>query len=106
MENVVLGFVLAQLILIPIAYKWELNLRIVLISASIIGLFAGLAINSLALYFNMGLVLRLISCSFLIVVTALVGALVRFYRDPDRVPQTEKILFYHLPMAVLNTLRI
>lgn len=93
MENVVLGFALAQLILIPIAYKWELNLRIVLISASIIGLFAGLAINSLALYFNMGLVLRLISCSFLIVVTALVGALVRFYRDPNRVPpQGENII--------------
>jgi len=86
MENLFISLVLAQLILIPIAYKWELNLKVVSISALIIGLFVGLVISIIEKYFFMGLPLKLISCCVLIVSISLSALLVRFFRDPDRVP--------------------
>jgi phosphatidylserine decarboxylase len=86
MENVLISFVLAQLLLIPIAYKWELNLKVVLIGASIIGLCVGLIINIVAAYFDISLLSKLIICSILILSAALSVLLFRFYRDPDRVP--------------------
>jgi len=86
MENVVLGLVLAQLILLPLAYKWELNLKVVLVSALIIGLVAGFVIHFVASHFYMSLILRLAACSLLIVIIAFALLLVRFYRDPDRIP--------------------
>jgi len=86
MENIIISLVLSQLILVPIAYKWELNLKVVSISALIIGLFVGLAINIAEEYFYMGLPLKLISCFILIVLISVSALLVRFYRDPDRVP--------------------
>lgn len=93
MMNLLLGIVLAFGLVIPLAYKWELNLKVVSVVALIIGLFAGLAVNGVALYFDVGLMLRLLTCSSLIVVTAGVALLVRFYRDPDRVPpQRESII--------------
>ena len=48
MENFVFSVVLALLIIIPLAYKWELNFKVVSISALIIGLFVGLVINIVA----------------------------------------------------------
>jgi len=86
MANLLLGIILAFVLLIPVAYKWELNLKVVSISALVIGLFAGLVVNGVALYFDVGLMLKLLTCSVLIVVTAGIALLVRFYRDPDRVP--------------------
>ena len=86
MEDLVLGLVLAPLILIPIAYKWELNLKVVLISALIIGLFAGFLTHGVTIYFQIGLGAKLVICVSLIVATAVSILLVRFYRDPDRVP--------------------
>jgi phosphatidylserine decarboxylase len=86
MENFVFSVVLALLIIIPLAYKWELNLKVVSISALIIGLLVGLVINIVEKYFFMGLPLKLISCFVLIVSISLSALLVRFFRDPDRIP--------------------
>lgn len=86
MENLILGFVLAPLILIPIAHKWELNLKAVLIGALTIGLFAGFLTHGVTIYFQISLGAKLVICISLIVATAVTVLLVRFYRDPDRVP--------------------
>jgi phosphatidylserine decarboxylase len=86
MENFVFSVVLALLIIIPLAYKWELNFKVVSISALIIGLLVGLVINIVEKYFFMGLPLKLISCFVLIVSISLSALLVRFFRDPDRIP--------------------
>ncbi len=86
MGSLLLGIVLALGILLPVAYKWELNLKLVSISALIIGLFAGLVTSVIAVCFDIGLMGRLVSCSVLIVITAAAALLVRFYRDPERVP--------------------
>ena len=86
MENLVLGLVLAPLILVPIAYKWELHLKVVLTGALIIGMFAGLVTHGVTIYFQTGLAAKLVICFSLIVATAATILLVRFYRDPERVP--------------------
>jgi len=86
MANLLLGIILAFGVLIPIAYKWELNLKVVSVAVLAIGLFAGLAVNAVTFHFDMGLMLKLLTCSALIIVTAGVVLLIRFYRDPDRVP--------------------
>jgi phosphatidylserine decarboxylase len=86
MGNVLLGVVLAVGILIPVAHKWELNLKVVSVSALVIGLFAGLTVNGVTPHFDMGPMLKVLTCSLLIVVTAGIALVVRFYRDPDRVP--------------------
>ena len=93
MENIVISLVLAQLILVPIAYKWELNFKVVLISGSVIGLFVGLIINVITVYFDMSLLSKLMSCLILILLTSMSVLVVRFYRDPDRVPpEAENII--------------
>jgi len=86
MENFVISLVLSGLILIPLAYKWELNLKVVSISALVIGLFVGLVINVVEAYFYMVLLSKLASCFILIILISISALLVRFFRDPDRVP--------------------
>jgi len=86
MENIVISLVLSQLMLVPIAYKWELNLKVVSITGLIIGLLVGSIICIIEAYFSIGLISRLISCLTLIVLVSASALIVRFYRDPDRVP--------------------
>ena len=86
MENIVISLALAQLILVPLAYKWELDLKVVLISGSVIGLLVGLVMSMISVYIDMNLPVKVISCSVLILVTSLSALAIRFYRDPDRVP--------------------
>ena len=89
MENIIISLVLSQLILVPIAYKWELNLKVVLISGLIIGLLVGLIICIIEVYFYIGPLSRLISCLILILLISMSALMFRFYRDPDRVPPEE-----------------
>jgi phosphatidylserine decarboxylase len=86
MKNIIISLVLSQLILIPISYKWELNLKVISISALIIGLVVGLVINIAEAYFYMVLPLKLISCFILIILISISALMFRFYRDPNRVP--------------------
>jgi phosphatidylserine decarboxylase len=90
MENIVISLVLAQVILIPLAYKWELNLKVVSIGGLIIGLFVGLVMSIVSVYFDMNLLFKLIGCSILILLASLSTLMVRFYRDPERVPPEGK----------------
>src|SRR4030042_5540258 len=86
MENFVFSVILALLILIPLVLKWELNLKVVSISAVIIGLLVGLAISITAKYFNMALPVKLIGIVILIILFSVSALLIRFFRDPDRIP--------------------
>jgi len=86
MESFVVSVVLALLIIIPLAYKWELNFKVVSISAIIIGLFVGLVISIAAKCFYMALPMKLISSVILIILFSVSALLIRFFRDPDRVP--------------------
>lgn len=88
MENIAISLVLAQFILIPLAIKWELNLRTVFFGGIVIGLFVGLVIN-LGMFVTINLLLKLIINSVLIIVIAIITLLFRFYRDPKRIPLSE-----------------
>jgi len=72
--------------MIPLAYKWELDLKIVFASGVIIGLLVGLIVCAAGTMFTISWVARVIVCSVLILVIAATMLLVRFYRDPVRVP--------------------
>ena len=70
--------------------KWELNLKNVFISAFFIGLFVGLIINIIANYLYLNQLFKLITSFILIILISLSLLLIRFYRDPDRIPPEEK----------------
>lgn len=90
MENIVISLVLSQLVLVPIAYKWELNLKVVTISGLMIGLLAGSIIYVIETCFYISLITKLIGCLILIISMSASALLFRFYRDPDRVPPKGK----------------
>ncbi len=93
MVSFVYSIILALLILIPLARKWELNLKIVSISTVVIGLFVGLVISIADQFFYVTLPIKLISSFVLIVLTSVSALLVRFYRDPERVtPKGQNII--------------
>ncbi len=84
MESIFLGIVLGLLIFVPLAVKWELELKPVIIAGIVVGFFSGVVIYFFSLIFHLGLVLRLLATSILIVCTGTAILLTRFYRDPER----------------------
>ncbi len=90
MENIVRSIILALLILVPVAYKWELNLKNVFIIGVFIGLFVGLVINIVVNFLDLNQVFKLITSFILIILTSLSLLVFRFYRDPDRIPPEDK----------------
>lgn len=85
MENILLCLILSQLVLIPPAVKWELDLKVVVASGLIVGLLAGVIINIIASLVTFGLVARLFMGAAVIVLIAGALLLWRFYRDPERI---------------------
>ena len=90
MENIVHSIILALLILVPVAYKCELNLKNIFISGVFIGLFVGLVINIITKFLELNQIFKLITSFILIILTSLSLLLIRFYRDPDRIPPEDK----------------
>ena len=86
MTLILISIVLAELLLIPLAYKWELHIKTVSISVAIIGLLSGLILNSVESMFALSWVAKVISCSVLTFALAAAALLMRFYRDPERIP--------------------
>ncbi len=90
MENIVHSIILALLILVPIAYKCELNLKNVFISGVFIGLFVGLVMNIVANFLELNQLFKLITSFILIILTSLSLLFISFYRDPDRIPPEDR----------------
>jgi len=90
MENIVFSLILSQLILLPIARKWELNLRPVIIVGLLVGLLVGIFIDILSISFTMSLFARLLFSITLILLTSLALLLIWFFRDPERIPPEKK----------------
>jgi len=86
MENVALGIILSQVIIIPLALKWELELKAVIPAGFGIGLLAGIGINMSSSWFAGGLFWRISTGVFLVALFSAIMLLTRFYRDPVRVP--------------------
>lgn len=86
MENVALGIILSQLIIIPLALKWELELKIVIPAGLLIGFMAGMGITAVSSWLTIGLFWRVSIGIALVVLLSTTILLLRFFRDPARVP--------------------
>ena len=90
MENIVHSIILSLLILVPVAYKWELNLKLIIIAGFFIGFFVGLVINIITKFLDLNQLFELITSFILIILISLSLLLIRFYRDPDRIPPEDR----------------
>jgi len=86
MENIALGIILSQLIIIPLALKWELDLKSVIPAGLLIGFMAGIGITAVSSWLTIGLFWRVSIGVALVVLLSTTILLLRFYRDPARVP--------------------
>jgi phosphatidylserine decarboxylase len=86
MENVALGIIISQLIIIPLALKWELDLKAVFPAGLVIGFMTGIGISLVSPWFAGGLFWKVSTGIVLTVLLSATTLLLRFYRDPARVP--------------------
>jgi len=90
MEKMVQSMILALLILIPVAYKWELNIKNVFLGSIFIGFFVGLVINIIAKFFALNWLFEFLTSFILIILASISLLLIRFYRDPERIPPGDR----------------
>jgi phosphatidylserine decarboxylase len=86
MENVALGIIISQLIIIPLALKWELDLKVVFPAGLAIGVLTGITITVLTSWFALDLFWKGTTGVILVLLFSSTILLLRFYRDPARVP--------------------
>lgn len=80
------NLVLSFLILLPIGIKWELQKKIVIPAAFLIGIMSWIVVKGVALFFHLAFYQILPIEVFVIAVTSISLLLWRFYRDPERIP--------------------
>lgn len=93
--SIFVSSLILALILLPIlAWKWKINIGIAIVSAVVIGCFTGLIVSwvvspSLKLNIVGTVLIELV----LILVIALIAAMFRFFRDPERTPsEIDKVI--------------
>ena len=79
------GLILSFVLLIPISMKWELEKKVTVPSAFVIGLLAGSIVYIFMKFLNLRIYQILLIEFFLILVIAFLALLWRFYRDPERI---------------------
>jgi phosphatidylserine decarboxylase len=82
---IIFGLVLSFIILIPLSFKWQLDKRVTLPVLIGIGLFSGLIVGIIEIFWNIEPIYILFFEMILIITIAISLVLWRFYRDPDRV---------------------
>ena len=87
---IISSLILAFIILVPLSIKWNIELKISLTSAFIIGLSSGILVSMGTIFLNFSSLLIIILEIILILLIS--GSIVswRFYRDPERSPPLEK----------------
>lgn len=93
MENLVLCLILSPVLLLPLAMKWELDLRLVAPAALAVGLLSGILLNLIPQPADMNMIQRVFAGSGMILLFSAALLLARFYRDPERaIPETDGIV--------------
>ena len=80
------GLFLSFITLVPIGIKWELEKRIVIPAAFLIGIMSWTVVECVALFVHLAFFQILSIEVLIIVVTSISLILWRFYRDPERTP--------------------
>ncbi|MFB3924913.1 MAG: phosphatidylserine decarboxylase [Syntrophales bacterium] len=84
MEYVFAGFIMAELILLPLALKWELDMKTVFLWGMVSGISAGIVTNVVFFFFAMESFYRMTMIVLLIIFSSAAALLIRFYRDDER----------------------
>jgi len=78
---------IAAVFLLPLTLKWQIRIKIGLVSIITIGLISGMLVNWLSYLTNNFNFITILCLELLIIVTITIIAIrLRFYYDPDRVP--------------------
>ncbi len=83
---IVSGLVLGFLLIVPLGLKWELDKKVLLSAAVVLGLLSGVLVYGISAFYTIGFIQSLIL--EIILITAMSGSLLlwRFFRDPEREP--------------------
>jgi len=86
MNDIALGIIISQVLIIPLAIKWELDLKTVIPAGLAVGLLAGIGIAATSQWFGLELGWRIVVGVALVGIVSAITLLARFYRDPARTP--------------------
>ncbi len=70
MKNILYGLVISQLLLLPLAHKWELEFNKMVAGGLVVGLLAGLLAELLSFFFALSLSLRLVLITASVTITS------------------------------------
>ena len=85
MEILISGLALSAITLLPLAMKWELEKRVAIPTACLIGILSGAAASAIVVFWDLAFYQIVVLEICLITAMAMSLLLWRFYRDPERV---------------------
>ena len=85
-STLISGLVISIITLVPIGFKWELEQKVVIPSAILIGISSGILTGILDHFFDLGLFQILLFQVLAVTVISISMLLSRFFRDPERIP--------------------
>jgi phosphatidylserine decarboxylase len=80
------GMILGLIVLVPLGLKWDIDRTITIVSAICIGFMSGFIIHGVSAFWEPGLLLQTLLQISVIVGTAGMLLMWRFFRDPERNP--------------------
>ena len=86
MNTLISGLVLSFITLVPVGLKWELEKKIVIPAAFLIGTMSWILVHVTTTFWNLTFFQIVIYQVFLIGVISISLLLWRFFRDPERIP--------------------
>lgn len=87
---IILGLFLGLITLVPLSIKWELDKKITIPAACIIGILSGLIVWRIDSYRDLNIYQIVIFETILIAIISILLILWRFFRDPKRIPPDDK----------------
>lgn len=84
------GLVLSLITLVPLSMKWELETKVTIPAACLIGILSGAIVSGIVVFWNLGFYQILMLQIFVIAVMSISLLLWRFYRNPERVPPEDE----------------
>jgi len=78
------------IIIVPLGIRWEIERKIAITAAFVIGIFSYIVTSAILLFHNPNVIQLIILETIIILTTTISLLLWRFYRDPERVPPEQE----------------
>ena len=90
-KTIIWGVLLSVVILVPLGIKWQIEKRITLIFACLIGIFTGVVVQIVGLYWNLN-VIQVLATEFLLIllIPIMTFLYLNFNWDPERIPPQDE----------------